>query len=276
MQERKAFRPTLDRLEDRAVPAGLPFGGFFVEPIKNFVQAATTAATNALGDQVGKSPDAIPQQQAALGLQQTTQAFINKVNTVLLGSPNAVSALPFYSPLTGGVTVRALGVARTMRSAEYVNSFVQDQYQHILGREPDPTGLALYTAPLQFGADQKTTTLSLASSDEFFIKSGNTNEGYVKNLYQTLLGRPASEADVATLTAGLNNGTMSRTQVASIVVYSAEYNTLLVTQMYQQILGRDPDPSGLATHVNLLNTGHREQAVMLALIMSDEFSAGLS
>src|SRR5690242_6183495 len=87
MQERSKCRPQFDRLEDRSVPAGLPFGGAFFNSTKEFVQSTISNVANALGDQVGKVPTLVPDTQAALGVPQTTQAYVNKVNTVLLGNP---------------------------------------------------------------------------------------------------------------------------------------------------------------------------------------------
>jgi hypothetical protein len=78
-----------------------------------------------------------------------------------------------YAANTSGRGVVAKGF---VYSNEYLSDVTANEYREILDREPDPSGLAAYTAFLAAGARSGGATLeevevSLAASDEFFANA---------------------------------------------------------------------------------------------------------
>ena len=95
---------------------------------------------------------------------------------------------------------RAQVVAGFLNSPEYKVHYVTSAYQIVLGRAPDAAGLAFWTAKMgnpgtpgqnTGSADEKFIVSALLGSDEVFVKSGNTPQGWINALYEDVFGRAA-------------------------------------------------------------------------------------
>ena len=108
-------------------------------------------------------------------------------------------------------------------------------------------------------------------------KSRITGE-FVDRIYLSVLGRPSEDAGRQYWVNGIENGTLSPSDVALTILNSQEFvgrnlnNEQYVTALYQAFLNRDPDAQGLANWVNALNNGVSRQDIARGFASSAEWS----
>lgn len=128
----------------------------------------------------------------------------------------------------GGATLGRISDAFA-RSSEFTNrygslsdtDFVRRVYQNVLGRSPDPGGLAHWTARLADGQSRGTVMVNFSQSSEYIRKTKAGNE--VVAIYEALLQRAVSSSTYQTLTADLADGDWTMTDVAALVFGSTSY-----------------------------------------------------
>jgi autotransporter-associated beta strand protein len=99
-----------------------------------------------------------------------------------------------------------------------------------------------------------------------------SNEFFVQQVYQELLGRPADAEGLKGWVALLNSGT-SRMQVALDIEQTAEHRTIQVTNLYQQYLDRTVNSVEINNGVAFLMNGGTVEQFAEALVLSPEFLA---
>lgn len=92
---------------------------------------------------------------------------------------------------------------------------------------------------------------------------------YISSLYQDLLGRIASQPEIAAWSA-LAAATPSEVIVADIMS-TPEYHNGFVNTVYQQFLGRLPDPAGLTGWSTAMSSGTLEEQVRASFASSPEY-----
>jgi hypothetical protein len=122
-------------------------------------------------------------------------------------------------------------------SSEYRQLVVTQAYQRVLSRGPDPSGLRSWMAALEDGTVRLDTIgTALMSSQEFYYRGGSTDAGFVDNIYQAALGRPASGWEIT------HWGAVRRAQGPAAVIHavwgSAEAARRRVGDAYTYWLGR--------------------------------------
>jgi Tol biopolymer transport system component len=95
--------------------------------------------------------------------------------------------------------------------------------------------------------------------------------GYIEELYFTLLNRTGDSAGVNNYTSLLEQGKLSRMQIAEAFINSLEYRQLVVRNLYSTLLKRQADPGGLNAWVNFLAAGGTTEQVQAGLIGSAEY-----
>lgn len=179
--------------------------------------------------------------------------------------------------------------------SENAKKYVTRLFNAFLERDPDPTGLATYTKALTEGdltASRLVTTLM--ESGEYKSKR-YSDEDFIKKVYQGMLGRSATDADVKALKSYLDNG-VSRRFILSVIANSQEFvnlcnsykmekgyisvtenrdrcydYTAYVMRCYDKLFGRKADVSGLNTWTGSILNGGGGVSVVCSLINSDEF-----
>jgi acetyl esterase/lipase len=145
--------------------------------------------------------------------------------------------------LDSGAT-RGMVLTGLTRSDGWLRSIVTGFYEETLGRTPDPDGLAYWVDALRSG---RFTVAQVAASfyaaAEYRAASGSV-EAWIDDLYDAILGRPASIDDLRywegqTVVRGPS-------WVAVRLYGSLESRRDRVTALYQSLLGRAPEPDGLA------------------------------
>lgn len=157
-------------------------------------------------------------------------------------------------------------------STEYYQLLVNSYFQSLLGRSPSPTDSSFFTGLLLSSNTDESVQALLASTPEFFNDNGGTNAGFVAALFTDFLKRSPSTAEVLFWENQLNTLTLSRDQVAAMILGSSEYDTGLVQSYYLQFLQRPADPTGLTFFETALNGGTlTDEQVIADLIGSDEY-----
>jgi VCBS repeat-containing protein len=174
------------------------------------------------------------------------------------GTP-AAGITPTASALNGATILDAAGAPADL-SALTVQSGIADLYESILGRTPDPTGLAGWTSNLSGGSTLVAMAEAVANSPEA--------QGAIATLYTTELGRPVDASGLASYTQYLATGG-SLAGMQSLLAASPEAQGDINT-LYGTALGRGADPSGLATFTQYLAGGGAIAAIPALLANSPE------
>ncbi len=144
---------------------------------------------------------------------------------------------------TGERSRRSL-LAELAGSEEWVAAIVDQLYEDTLGRPGDPGGRAFWIDAIRSG---RVTVAKAAAgfyaSAEYLARLGSLHR-WVADLYDTILGRPSSDADEAYWVGHVPR--MGRGWVALQIFQSAESAADRVEALYQALLGRSAEPGAIA------------------------------
>jgi len=188
----------------------------------------------------------------------------------LLGRGADPTGLEGWSRVLSSGTSQAALVSSLTSSSEYVSLRIAGAYRQVLGRDPDSSGAQAWSSLVLSGQmSVDAVTRAHLGSAEFFSRAGGTDEGLVRLLYQSVLGRSATAADVtAWATAARVHG---RAWVIDAIWWSPEAVGGRVNAYFHQFLGRGVDPTGLATWSQVLLV-HGEGAVRTGIAGSQEYA----
>ena len=195
--------------------------------------------------------------------------FIDKAYQDLLQrSPSTIDVASGLAAL--GSETREQFALTLDTSSEYYQLLVRSYFQDLLGRPAASGELSFYTGLLLSSNTDESVQALLAGTPEFSSHSGGTDAGFVAALFHDFLQRSPSSAEVSFWETAL--GTMTRDQVASLILGSSEYDTDLVKSYYLQFLQRSADSVGLTFFASGLNGGTlTDEQVIASLIGSDEY-----
>jgi len=148
-------------------------------------------------------------------------------------------------------------------------------YQAALGRDPDPAGMAWWTAQMAQGASPDDVAGAMVGSAEFqsrFPTAAQDATSFVTQLYSNVLHRVPDQTGLSYWVAQLDSGQQDQAQVvvgfaesdenkgnmASAVssgIWVPDENAAAVARLYYSALGRAPDAGGLAYWTSLLDNG---------------------
>ncbi|HLJ96708.1 MAG TPA: DUF4214 domain-containing protein, partial [Gemmataceae bacterium] len=196
--------------------------------------------------------------------------LVAQVYVDVLGRVANLDGLQFYTNQLSAGTSRAQVVQSILGSPEYQTRIVEQFYQDYLGRMADTAGLNNDLSALAAGATTDQIKASILGSDEYNQRAGGTSNGFVSALYHDLLGRAGNPSEVQGWTQSEAAG-VSRTSLASLFIETTEANQYLVQNFYQKYLHRSADVAGLNAFVQAREHGATEEAVITALVASDEY-----
>jgi hypothetical protein len=139
----------------------------------------------------------------------TTQTFVHNLYRELLGREADALGFAFWNGIAqqknnaGG---HQQIISSFLNSAEYIDHYVTVLYAAFLGRTPEPSGLQFWASKMDHpgtpgentgSSDEKAIVAAFLGSDEFYIKSGNTPQGWLNALYLDLFGRAADGSGLA-------------------------------------------------------------------------------
>ncbi|NDW01300.1 DUF4214 domain-containing protein [Salipiger sp. PrR002] len=170
--------------------------------------------------------------------------------------------------------------------------FVTLLYNNVLGRAPDATGLANWSARLEAGTSREQVVLGFSNSAEF--QRGTKAEATrfaidsdpaswsddVFRLYQATLDRAPDLAGFENWSERLSEGRPLLAVIDGFVKsaeFQATYGDLdtegFVTLLYNNVLDRDPDAAGLENWSARLEAGASRSEVVMGFSQSAEFTA---
>lgn len=200
------------------------------------------------------------------------QALVNRAYVALFARNAAGADLwAWDARLRRGSTPVALGTSLTS-SEEFRQRFLIRSYDRFLRRTPAAGELSGWSATMRAGRTQPQVEAAFLGSAEFYARSGATPTGFVTGLYQNVLGRTPSQAEVTHWTTALNRGT-PRDGVALGFTQSTEYQGQQVEGWYRTLLGRAPTGAELNAGVDRITSGGRIESVIATIIGHWEFSA---
>jgi hypothetical protein len=148
-------------------------------------------------------------------------------------------------------------------------------YQAFLGRQENAAEQASWVNYLQHGGTEEEMAALFLNSAEYQAKFAD-NAAFVRSLYDNLLSRGASDAEVAGWVNALNAGA-SRAVVALSFVHSREASLRAVDSFYAAFLRREADPAGRGDFADLLQQPNGKAIdVMLTVLASDEYRGQFS
>jgi hypothetical protein len=167
----------------------------------------------------------------------------------------------------GGDRSRANVARLFLNSEEGSRGEATRAYAEILGRLPDPAGLAYWTDYLRSESVHSLRFLHLGS-EEYYLQQGATNEAFVESLYEDLLLRSSDPGGFAYFVDLVDRG-VPRQNIAGAIYMSAESVNNRVRAYFAEIVGRAPTTAELDHGANLIRSDD-ERAVRAWLLASDE------
>jgi len=197
------------------------------------------------------------------------QSVVKALYEDLLLRPVDPSGLATWSGMLASGSSQAALVGSLTRSREYVELRVRQAYLQVLGRAPDAGGMATWSGLILTGSiPVDDVQRHFFASQEFINRSGGTTGGYVAALYQSILGRAASLAEVAFWVAYVNQ--FGRGWVVDRIWFSMEAAMDRAGSYYRVFLKREPDLAGQETWARVL-LAQGEGAVRIGIAGSEEY-----
>lgn len=197
-----------------------------------------------------------------------TERYVNQAYRDFLFRFAGSSEIAYWSGQLASGLSRSAFANSLASSDEWVRTVFDRMYRDTLGRDADDGGFRYWKDIYDRGMLLSEIAALIYSSDEYFRRVGGTDSAYVKALFQAMLGRAASAADVSHWTGQLAQ--FGRIHVASTLYRTQESRLLRVAGLYEQLLGRYPESGG---HLYWAEQLQRVDAVALAsfLASSDEY-----
>jgi Domain of unknown function (DUF4214) len=178
----------------------------------------------------------------------------------------------------------------TPEGQSYANAQTTLAYREVLGREPDPLGLATWAGQITSGAfTVAQVRAGLASSAEGQARlaiqasvatplaaataptASAQQQQWVSDIYYQELGRGVDPEAATNWGAMFANGSATIESMRSALRASPEggnYATTQTIQAYREVLGREPDEGGLANNAALIRSGTQTVEQMRAALTS--------
>jgi uncharacterized protein YkwD len=154
-------------------------------------------------------------------------------------------------------------------SQEAYGQLVTQIFHDLLGRDPDAATAATYVNMLQSGSHRADIEAAVVVGPEYVAEHGGTDDGWVRGLYQDLLGRPASDGEVALWVGVLASS--SRLDVVKKITSSPEYQQYALGRLGQAYLRRSLTTDEVTLASNAQQRGAPEGTTAGSILASDEY-----
>jgi hypothetical protein len=199
-------------------------------------------------------------------------SFVNALSEELLGAAAASTDLAADAGLinevnAGSAAARLTLAQNVVGSAAYRDGEITSFYANYLHQTckalavqectstivvPSATELSTALTNFASGSSEEDIIAAVLGSDQYYANHGSTQLGLIKGVYQDLLGRASTDAEVAAAQTTYTNDPVGHTAFAQAMVTSAAYQDLLVSLDYQQLLLRAPLPAENAAGQGIL------------------------
>lgn len=197
--------------------------------------------------------------------------YVAALYSALLGRTADASGAQFWTDLVDQGASRSTVALGFEYSPEGRIALVQNLYKTYLHRTADPLGLQSSVAFLSIGGTAEHLKAVIFSSPEYFQnRGGGTNGGFLAALYMDVLGRTVDPVGTLLFGQALAQGA-SRFTIAFIIIKSLEAEQIYLQSLYLVYLNRPADPVGARFFLDAGNAGASDEAVLAAILGSDEF-----
>ena len=259
----------------------------FADPAKGDYRPTNPAATNygahAPGDQASPAapapaPSPAPAPAPAPGgdspitapaTREPIEAFVSAVVHDFLGRTATPAEIDTWRRRLGAGAPRREATNSFAYSQEWIGVLVDGYYQSTLRRAPDPAGRTGWIETIKRGTAPALVASSFYGSEEYFRQAGGTDDAWVRDLYEEILGRAADAPGLRHWSELARSGT-ARTTIAHHFYQSLESRRRRVGALYQSLLARAPDAGGLAHWTDVLADG-RDVDLATFLAASTEY-----
>jgi hypothetical protein len=202
----------------------------------------------------------------------TAQTFVQNLYRELLGrEPDSAGEASWVAYLQqhDNAAGRTQVIQGFMNSPEYAVHYVTTVYQVVLGRAPDAAGLQYWTQKMgqpgtpgnAGGGDEKYLVAAFYGSDEFYIQSGNTPQGWINALYEDILNRAPDSSGAAFWAKELSTrGSADRDGIVRDLLTTPEAAHDLLDTFYPTAGGTASTP--LAAPGTTAGTGRNELSLL--------------
>ncbi len=164
-----------------------------------------------------------------------------------------------------------INIIKNILYGEGSSAFVKEQYRTLLDRirpEDDPDGIAYLEGKMRNGVQRENIIMEICLSNEFWSRSGSTNEGFVNRLYTKLLNRlPDSNYWIDRL----NNNTATKNILVTEMLRSQEYLQNYIRSQYIKLHNREVEPDALSLWYNAMVNGLNQQGLINEILLSKEY-----
>jgi hypothetical protein len=198
-------------------------------------------------------------------------SLVNALYADVLGRTPADSELGYWTKRVVDTGDRWVAVRGFSGSEEYRRRFVTEAYVDILGRGPEAAGLDFWAAEI---AARRTTLDKLRSqlmlSQEFYLRGGGTDEGFVNLMYERSFGRTAAADERALWAATARRE--GRAEAVRGIWDSYESSLHRVDRSYRRWLARAATPAEQAYWSATVVTAG-DESMREAALVSPEYLA---
>lgn len=155
-------------------------------------------------------------------------------------------------------------------NSAYLGSIVDGLYQQLLGRDPELDGRTYWIGQLRTGAKTVAKVARAIIEDgEFWAKAGATNSGFVTRVYERVLDRSPSPADLSYWVGRLNAG--DHPDVVGLAIYqSSESRGIRADALADRFLHRPPTTGERSGWVSTLGSNGGDDIAVSRSIAATE------
>ncbi len=117
---------------------------------------------------------------------------------------------------------------------------------------PTASEMSAAMTALASGATEESIIAGVVGSDAYYQRQGSTQAGFIRGVYQDLLGRAPSNAEMSSALSKYSNDSSGHESFAQAMTNTITYQDLVVSLDYQQLLLRTPFPAELNAGQKLL------------------------
>ncbi len=107
-------------------------------------------------------------------------------------------------------------------------------------QSPTPSQLTTALTSLASGSSEESIIAGVLGGDQFYQDHGSTQTGFTQGVYEDLIGRQATDAEIQSALTTYSNDPAGHVNFANAMVSSLVYRDLLISFDYQQLLLRAP------------------------------------
>jgi hypothetical protein len=155
-------------------------------------------------------------------------------------------------------------------SYEYYANFIAAAYRRYMGRAPDAAGWSGWIGAMQQGLSDQQLEAQFVGSPEYIAHHGGTSQAWVLSMYQNLLRRNPSTAELNSWVLALSRG-LSTVDVAYGFVASRERENLRIQDYYHTYLRRNPRSPEVAAWGTMSSHGYSDENILAAFVGSGEY-----